>query len=137
MLSKKLLLYVVLVALAFGSPALAGDWGVRFSYNGGGYYCRDYGASYVYVDRSPVVYYNDYAPVVTYCDPPVVYDPPAVVYRSYGPRASVVYSDYPRYYGGGYYRGYAPSARVSGSFGHYRGYDRGGHYGGRVHYSHH
>ncbi len=138
MLSKKLLLSVLLVGLALGSPALAGDWGVRFSYDGGGYYCRDYSPSYVYVDRSPVVYYSDYAPDVVYSDP-VVYDRPAVVYRSRALRASVAYGDYsPRYYrAAGYYSSYSPAVRGYRSSGYYRSYDHGSRAGVRVHRDHH
>jgi hypothetical protein len=129
--TKKLLI-VTVVGLALAGSAFAGDWGVSFSYGHGGY-CRGYSAGYVYVDRSPVVYYNDCSPdVVVYDRPAVVYDAP-VVYRS----VPVVYRGYgPVAYRSSYYRSYAPAYR-SYRGGYYHSYPHGGGHGSGGHGGHH
>lgn len=88
---KKLALAFVLAA--FGSAAIADDWGFNVSF---GY--RDYDRDYVvYRDCPPrVVYYED-----CYRPPMVVYSRPCVrtyEYRSYSPR---YYRPYDRCYSGG------------------------------------
>jgi len=94
MTTRKLTI-VTLIGTMLACPAWAGDWGFSFRYDSGRYYCGDYGATYVYYDRSPVIYYRDYTPDIVVYEPPpvVVYERPAVVYRSCAPRTTVVYSD--------------------------------------------
>lgn len=89
---NKAVLGIVGLALCVATPSVAkADFGFSFGYGGG---CRP-----VYYNRCAPVYYS------SYCDYPVVYSSPVVVYdRPYTSR--VIYSS-PRYYSRGYrtYRG--------------------------------
>ena len=88
---NKAILGILGLVMTAATPAVAkADFGFGFSYGGG------YGRPVYYGSCAPVYY-------TSYCDAPVVYSSPVVVYdRPY--RSRVIYSS-PRYYSRGY-RGY-------------------------------